>query len=531
MTLSLMRAARRGLGAAGRALRGRSSHVEAAGESSPSAITRLLEKVGPLLEAHAEGAASGAPVVRYVPAEELRRRVDFSLPDAAPATPEEGEERVVSGVRAALEHSVRTGSPMFLDKLYSGSDATGQTASLVSSALNTNVHVYATSPFFSVCEREVVRASAGLFGFDPDQADGVFVPGGSYANLAAMVLARNTHAATAAARVAGMSAPAAAARPVVLSSRQSHYSLARAAMVCGVGLERGVGWVRADRRGRMCAEDLDRQVRRLRDEEGAAPFFVQATSGTTVMGGFDPLDEVAAVCREHGLWLHVDAAWGGSAAVSRRHRHLLRGSGLADSLAWNPHKGLGVPLQCSLLLTRRGGELERSNSSNAEYLFHRHADSDYDLGDKTLQCGRKPDAFKLWLAWRRYGLAGFEARVDRAFANARELHAMARERRGRFETVLDCADEPHESANVCFWFVPPSARALAGEAERLEAAGRVTAVIYQRMQERGRMLVNFNPLPEHGLPPFFRAIMNGPNLGRDGLASVLDEIEELGSDL
>lgn len=498
-------------------------------------LDALLARVAPLLREHEFAAKPprhrGTPVVRYEDAEHLRRSVDLSLPDDGAGEGEAAADAVAADVAAALRHGVSTGHPLFLDKLYAGSDATGQVAELAAACLNTNVHTYATAPFFSVVEVETVRRLAALFGYDPDEADGAFVPGGSMANLTAAVVARNTVPATAGARLAGAAGGPAGA-PVLAGSVQAHYSLARSAMVLGLGMERGVVEARADLHGRMCARDLDARVREAK-ARGDVPFFCQATAGSTVMGGFDPLPEVAAVCREHGMWMHVDAAWGGGAAFSRARRHLLRGAELADSIAFNPHKMLGVPLQCSVLLTRRRGELERSNSSASEYLFHDHPDSAYDLGDKTLQCGRKPDAFKLWLGWRRHGLRGFERRVDRAFARAADLVRLVRARPGRFLAVVD---DP-QGLNVCFWFVPPSARAAVaagaapGDPGVFAALDAATPEMYRRMHRRGTALCNFNPLPDHGLPRFFRAVLNGPDIDEADLSALLDEMEEVGADL
>lgn len=109
--------------------------------------------------------------------------------------------------------------------------------------------------------------------------------------------------------------------------------------------------VKVDERGKMSVDDLRLQVHRALDE-GARPLMVSATAGTTVIGAFDPISDIAAVCREHGMWLHVDAAWGGGALVSQEHRQLLEGVELADSVTWNPHKLLAAPQQCSTLLVR-----------------------------------------------------------------------------------------------------------------------------------------------------------------------------------
>ncbi len=129
---------------------------------------------------------------------------------------------------------------------------------------------------------------------------------------------------------------------------------------------------------------------------------VVATAGTTVYGAFDPINDIADVCVAHGLWLHVDAAWGGGVLVSRRHRHLMDGVERSDSLTWNPHKLLGAPQQCSVFLTKHEGLLQAAHSAQASYLFQpdKFYDVSYDTGDKTFQCGRKVDVFKFWLMWK-----------------------------------------------------------------------------------------------------------------------------------
>lgn len=134
----------------------------------------------------------------------------------------------------------------------------------------------------------------------------------------------------------------------------------------------------------------------------------------------------------------------------------------------------------ALITNNHPGALERSNNSAAEYLFHKHEASAYDLGDKSLQCGRRADALKLWLSWKRHGVSGFEARVDRAFANARYIAEEVKKRAGRFELVA----EPL-SCNVAFWFVPETCRRMyfeGGHAACYDELDSITAKIYDAMQ-------------------------------------------------
>jgi glutamate/tyrosine decarboxylase-like PLP-dependent enzyme len=515
-----------------------------------------VDRVLPLVTEYLDGNANAdeTPVVKYIDPPELVRTTDFSLPEDGG-----GIESAAQSIADAMRLSVRTGHPRFFDKLYAGSDPIGQVAEWITATLNTNVHTFAVAPAFAAMELALIARLGELVGFDPSQCDGIFCPGGSYSNLVAMVLAR--HRAAPHVRDHGMQPED--PRLICFGSAQAHYSLKRSAMVLGLGTDSAVS-VKCDAQGAMDPCALDAAIRAAcergsintetanNSSRPTLPFFVQATAGTTVMGGFDPFDEIAEVCARHGAWLHIDAAWGGTVALSSvaERRALLMGSSRADSLAFNPHKGLGVPLQCAVLLTKKSGELQRSNASCADYLFHNHMHASWDLGDKTLQCGRRADAFKLWLSWRYHGRRGLGARVDAAFDRASDMVAAVKRRPSSFELVADPM-----FTNVCFWFVPPTLRdrwaqmlepddaQYAGAAgtrptplqsldpELFKALDEATSEIYARMQQRGTMLVNFNPLPDHGLPRFFRIVFNSPRVATTDVEFVLDEIERLGADL
>merc|ERR1712061_828834 len=201
---------------------------------------------------------------------------------------------------------------------------------------------------------------------------------------------------------------------MMYTSQHHHYSIKGGASAIGLGLDNCVQ-VACDERGKMIPAELEKLVIKHK-EEGHLPFFVNCTTGTTVYGAYDPISEIADICENHGIWLHIDAAWGGGLLMSKTHRQA-RFSGVerANSLTWNPHKLMGTLLQCSTFHLKEKDILADCNTMAARYLFRqdKHYDVSYDTGDKVIQCGRHNDIFKFWLMWRAKGKQGMGAQMDR----------------------------------------------------------------------------------------------------------------------
>ncbi|KAI8498905.1 hypothetical protein Bbelb_233580 [Branchiostoma belcheri] len=305
----------------------------------------------------------------------------------------------------------------------------------------------------------------------------------------------------------------------------SHYSMTKGAGFLGIGTDNVIK-VKCDERGQMLPEELDKAIEDAKSQ-GSVPFFVNATSGTTVTGGYDPLGAIADVCQKHRLWLHVDAAWGGAVLTSRRHRGLMSGVDRADSLLWNPHKMLSLPLQCSIFVTREQGLLKAAHASGATYLFQKDKisyDASYDVGDKSIQCGRKTDPMKLWLSWKAHGTRGFEQHVDYVFELAQYVYDKL-SGRNDFKMVLPGPN----CTNVCFWYIPPSLQGVPEGPEFTQKLDQVAPVIKDRMTKKGNMMVQYQPL--EGVPNFFRLVMANGETTRQDLDFLVEEIERLGADL
>ena len=255
----------------------------------------------------------------------------------------QGRDGLLEMISTILKYSVNTWSQGFLDKLYASPSAVGVVAELLLAVLNTNVHVYQVSPVLTLIEKFVSSELAKVFGYTSPHAGGISQPGGSASNGTSITIARNTlHPDTKTEGLAGK-------RLIMFTSEHGHYSLEKAAQIQGFG-SKAVRPVPVDGQGRMLPEELEKAIK-LCEERGETPFYVNATAGTTVMGSYDPVEAIADICERHKLWLHVDACWGGAVAFSPELRKgRLDGIERADSIAFNPHKMLGVPVTCSFLL-------------------------------------------------------------------------------------------------------------------------------------------------------------------------------------
>lgn len=345
-------------------------------------------------------------------------------------------------LREVLAVTPSTSSRRFFNQLFGGRSGMATLAELASVLANSPMHTFKASGVHVLIERAVLRRLGALAGMP--EGDGLIAPGGSLSNLAATIIARN-HALPQA-REQGMPG----VRATAYASALSHYSVRKAAGMAGLGRD-AVRPVPTDADGRMQPDALARMIAEDRTA-GAVPVMIVATAGTTVLGAFDPLPAIADVAEREGVWLHVDAAYGGSALLSPRHRELLAGCERADSLTWDAHKLLTVPLTCSALLTRRPGACVDAFDEPATYLFQ--DDALLDPGRGSLQCGRRNDALKLWLCWKHHGDEGMARRVDRLFELAEHLAVRVRE-----SPRLRLSRTP-ASFNVCFEVVGKSSRHL-----------------------------------------------------------------------
>ncbi len=311
--------------------------------------------------------------------------------------------------------------------------------------LNNGSAVYEMGPVSTAMERSVVRWFAGRIGFDPLLADGVLTHGGSAGNLTALLAARQ-HAASCDVWEEGVT-PAGAL--CLIASDQTHYSVRRSAQIMGLG-GRSVVSVPTDTRYRMRLDALAASLRNAK-AEGCTVVAVVASAGSTATGAIDPLDAIAELCAEYGVWLHVDGAHGGGAVVSDRLRTALRGIERADSVVIDAHKMLLAPALATLVVFQNGRRSFETFSQQAVYIFGGQDPTEtwYDLAQRTLECTKRMLGLQVYASLKVLGTSFFAAYVERMYDLGRAFGELVAQR-----PHWELATVP-EGNIVCFRYAPP----------------------------------------------------------------------------
>lgn len=382
----------------------------------------------------------------------------------------------------ALDESIAQPRPRYFAFIGSSGLEIGAIADALASTYDVQLAVWAAAA--TEVEAQAVRWAAELVGFPA--AGGAFTSGGTVSNTTGLAAARER--ALPGVRYEGMAGVSAA----LYCSQEVHYSITRAAELLGIG-SRHLRALPIDEERRLrpdaLAEAIDRDV-----ADGVVPIAAVATAGTTLTGAVDPIEPIADVCAERNVWLHVDGAYGLPAAAAPTSAHLFRGLERADSVSMDAHKWLYLPKACSVVLVRRAEDLRAAFEHEQGYLPHQK--HELHAVDITLEYSRPFRALKFWLAMRAHGAAAFRAAIERNLAEARLLHALAREH----EELEPLA--PPQLSIVPFRHVPPGVDDLdahnAELADALQEDGRVylaSALIDGRVYLRP-CFVNFRTTDE-----------------------------------
>lgn len=352
------------------------------------------------------------PVTTTISAQELLAMLDHPLPEE----PIPFAETLDETWEKIIPHLTHWNHPSFHAYFSTSASAPGILADLLISSLNVNAMVWKSAPAASALEKVVLRWLADMVGYNPT-AEGVLLNGASLATFYALAAARDAQGDldVRTKGLTGRSLP----RLRIYTSDQAHSSVDKAAIALGIGMDNVVR-IPADQKYRLDPNKLAECIH-ADLAQGYRPLAVVATVGTTATGAVDPVDTIAQICEKFGIWLHIDAAYGGFwnlvPEVKEKTEKLQRG----DSLVVNPHKTLYTPLEVTALFCRRQGALANTFRLVPEYLQTVREDGSVDFMDFSLQLGRSFRALKLWWIIRSFGRKGLAARLGESVRQARWL--------------------------------------------------------------------------------------------------------------
>jgi aromatic-L-amino-acid decarboxylase len=377
------------------------------GDLPAEEFRRLLHEVADWVADYRAGIETRRVVPEHAPGATLA-----NLPEAPPETAQPMEEILRDFERVVMPGIVHWGHPAFLGYFATTTTAPGILGEMLAAALNVSAMTWQTSPAATELESVVLEWIRQMLRL-PSEFQGVVYDTASVAVVHALAAAREELGLDV--RREGLAGRADMPALTLYASDQAHSSLEKAAITLGIG-EANVRRIRSDDEYRMSVAALRRAVEED-TRAGRRPLAVVATVGTTSATSVDPVDEIADVCREHRVWLHVDAAYGGAMALLEEGRHLMRGVERADSVVFNPHKWLFVPLDFSTLYVRRPEALRRVFSLVPEYLrgdAERAGQAMHNYMDYGIQLGRRFRALKAWFVIRAFGREGLAARIREA---------------------------------------------------------------------------------------------------------------------
>lgn len=338
-----------------------------------------------------------------------------ALPASAPEDPEPFEAIMADFERVLVPGLTHWNHPSFFAYFAITGSAPGVLAEFLSASLNQQAMLWRTSPAATELEAVTLGWLRRLIGL-PDSFEGVIYDTASIATLHALVAARER---IGGARTMGLTGRGDLPLACVYTSQEAHSSVDKAAMAIGLG-HRAVRRIAVDASFRMRSDALEQAIAEDR-AAGRLPLAVIATVGTTSTTSVDPVPAIAAICEREGLWLHVDAAYGGAAAMLPSHAHVLAGADGADSLVINPHKWLLTPFDLSAFYCRRMDVVRGAFALTPEYLRTSDPAAARNLMDTGVQLGRRFRALKLWFVLRSYGARGLREHLARHIDLAQRL--------------------------------------------------------------------------------------------------------------
>lgn len=405
---------------------------------------------------------SAPPVYPTVSAAELSTLVAEGLPQDAQSL-----TAVLEQFAALAALGRNNGHPRMFGYVQSSGSFAGVAADFLASALNQNVTSWRSAPSATAVEHQVIDWMKAMSGFAPT-GGGILLSGGSMANFAGLAVALRANTDI---DINQLGVGALPGKPRIYGSAMTHMSIAKAAAMLGIGRD-AVQLIPVDRDFRIDVDELRRRIASDR-AFGFRPICVVGNAGDVNTGAIDPLDTIADVCVDHGVWFHVDGSYGGFAAHAPRAADALQAIGRADSLSLDPHKWLFAPLDAGCLLVRDPRHLKRAFAHGAAYVdvIADRDMSEFAFWDHGPELSRRFRALKIWFILKCHGAGPITAAIDDNIAVAQAL-AAAVDASADFQRLA-----PAPLSIVCFRYAPPRLR---GQRDALNALNRRLMVDVQR---------------------------------------------------
>lgn len=413
-------------------------------------------------------------------------------------------------VRLYLETGLFVHSTGSLGRQYTGNIPLTAVTDLVNSVVNQPASFYEASQLPCVAEKIMSEELNRYIGYDKETYTMVETSGGSLANLTALLAARNNHYADCSRK--GMASLKDGMRPAVAMGKDAHYSLIRAVNMLGIGRE-GIVWLPLDEKRRIDAARVPAVLDEAK-EKGLDVFCMACSAGTTSTGAVDPLEALARIAHDRGMWMHVDGCHGASLLLSDSLRPKLRGVELSDSLSWDAHKMLFVPSPCSLLFYKDRKKAARAFQESAHYV-RSDTGEEYGNGELNFECTKRPSVMNLWTAWAVYGRGLFASRIEKLCALGREA----------WETLnaqpdFEPMNEP-EMNILCFRYTPGTLPEGMSDAD-------FQLAIRRGVCRRGNYFISKTRLDDRSV---LRVVIMNHKHGAETFQGLLDEIRTVGREL
>jgi glutamate/tyrosine decarboxylase-like PLP-dependent enzyme len=412
---------------------------------------------------------------------------------------------MITLIEEVIEYSVRTDHPFFMNQMFGKTQSISFLADIIIALLNTSMYTYEVAPVFSLIEKETI-ANLGARVWGKGKGDGVFTAGGSISNMNALFVARQNYQEKL--KQTGLFGEKSFA---IFVSDQAHYSFTKGVNFLGFGVDSLIK-IQSNEDATINVDSLQKAIVKAKDNN-KTPLMLVGIAGTTISGTFDPLEQLASIAKEHNMWYHVDAAFGGSLLFCEKEKPILKGIKEADSVSWNFHKVMGMSLSTSSFLTKEKGVLNSAFNVDAGYLFHED-DYDFDLGQKSLRGGRRPDAFKLWLHWKHQGDLGFAEHIiklrDAAVFMARTV----------IKTKELTLYQKPQSSIVLFRYIK--------EGMSLQETNSLNINIRETLFKEGKLIFNYSKI--HG-KIYIRCVILDPKITHKQLQHLINTVVVTGTEL